>query len=333
MPRRLAYLASEQRSIMDCLQRLNAEEGKTLARIPWTNPQVRKAVRMWYRERWMYLVGEYESVKRRPLTSGSPFNADHERSQHQQKENTHMGRRNRNFGTPIPSALGDNHVDAAIGTINTLCQRTVQALTEYTPTRDETIRMLLPQEMLDRALAAKELIEPDSLIMEYDTVAPDVSLNLDYRDDNYQKTGYYPPINEGGGLVLQAGHEKLLTFIEGVRTIHHQFEELKAVLRWLNRNATPGAIRYYFPTVLALCPDSPPVKDLQHVPSRYHQPAGIGDWMQSIKDASACFASTQMLPGSAVKRPREKMWLTFSGTIVKRGDIAAFTTDNITYNF
>lgn len=237
-----------------------------------------------------------------------------------------MSRNKRHFGTPIPSALGDGHVESAVGTINQLCQRTVAVMTEYTMTRDETVCALFSPDVLHRAMAATDLIEPESHVIRYnlDPIGP-VNLTINYRD-----AGAYPPIKESA-MVLQASSDVLVAFIEKVRAIHEQFEELKAVLRWLNRNATPGAIRYYFPTVLALCPQSPPIMALQHVPTRYTQPKDINDWMQCIRDASALYAGAQMLPSTAKRRDRESMWLTFTPYEVHRGPIK-FQTDQIIYN-
>ena len=237
-----------------------------------------------------------------------------------------MRRRNRLFETPIPSALGDNHVTGGIQVISQLCQRAMSVMTEYTMTREETIRALFEPEELDKAVAAKHLISPESPTMSYDTVAKGVSLFI-----NYNKS-MYPPINEGGYLVLQGSSVSLTHFIESVRAIHEQFEEIKGVLRWLNRNATPGAIRYYFPTASALCPQSPPLIALPHVPSRYTQPKDINNWMQLIKNAAATYAGTQMLPATAKYRQRDSMWLTFSPKVVQSEQVL-FHTDIMTYNF
>lgn len=235
-----------------------------------------------------------------------------------------MGSRNRTYGDVQPSALGDSHVIAAIEAIDKLCQKTMSVMTEYPFTREQTIPMLFPPDVLDRAHAAKGLIDPISNIVGYSV--RDAYLYLDYTGS------HWPAIRAGDATELQPNAAPLLAFIKQVRTIHLQFEELKGVLRWLNRNATPGAIRYYFPIASALCPQSPSLKALPHVPSRYTQPAGINDWMQSIKDASACYASAQLLPVAAKPRSRERsMWLTFPGEMIRCGPVE-FHADSTTYN-
>lgn len=59
---RLAYSADQRRNILACIKRLNGFETDALRRIPLQNDDVRRAVRCWYRERWSYLLREYEKV-------------------------------------------------------------------------------------------------------------------------------------------------------------------------------------------------------------------------------------------------------------------------------
>jgi hypothetical protein len=57
------------RDIMSCLQRLNDQEAKALGRAMFIcgahrlpNIHTRKCIRAWYRERWEYLVDQYEKA-------------------------------------------------------------------------------------------------------------------------------------------------------------------------------------------------------------------------------------------------------------------------------
>ena len=239
-------------------------------------------------------------------------------------------RRSNYTATSVPSALGDPPVESACTKINQLCQRTMSVMTEYPHDLDDTVRMLFDPSVLDRACAAKELIEPESHTIPYEIGSPIELSGMLYLNYKAAATNF-PPINAEASN-LQGHCTPLLEFVSKVRGIHLQFEEIKGVLRWLNRSATAGAIRYYFPAVLSLCPDSPPVRDLQHVPSRYHQPKNIHQWTDAIKDALAVYAGTQMLPASALYRGRDRgMWLTIPSCRVIRGDME-YSTDAITYN-
>lgn len=66
---RLAHTAGVRRQIMACIQRQNGREAKALERAvlqqgtsPLPRPHLRRQIREWYRERWLYLLGEYEKV-------------------------------------------------------------------------------------------------------------------------------------------------------------------------------------------------------------------------------------------------------------------------------
>ena len=239
-----------------------------------------------------------------------------------------MGRRNRYL--PAPSALGDNHVHDAINTIDLLCERTVNVMTEYSVSRDDTIRMLFEPDVLDRAGAAVGVIDPSTNSEDYKISGCLLHIQYLRYHGNYAGSAPWPTIRSGA-MILQDSAAPLLHFIESVRAIYEQFEEIKAVLRWLNLNATPGAIRYYFPTASALCPNSPPLKALLHVPSRYTQPKDINDWMQMIKDAAACYASTQMLPTDSKPKDKTPMSLTFPQTTLTRGNLT-IRADAVTFN-
>ena len=73
------------------------------------------------------------------------------------------------YGMKFPAAssderqsIGDQHVHSACTTLDRLCQRTVTALTEYTTTREATIRALFDDADLDKLEAVRGFIEPSS---------------------------------------------------------------------------------------------------------------------------------------------------------------------------
>lgn len=66
---RLAYTVEQRRSIMACIQRLNARQGRAVPHLSYGtsseriyDPKVRDQIRAWYYERWLYLIREYEKV-------------------------------------------------------------------------------------------------------------------------------------------------------------------------------------------------------------------------------------------------------------------------------
>lgn len=230
------------------------------------------------------------------------------------------------------ASLGDGPVDSAIGRLKQVQQKAVSTMTSYPGSRRGVIDLLFDPDTIRRANDARNIIKPQTTTIEYD-MGCDVRLSLDF-------DGEITPAIQASNLCLQSGFIPLVNkFINEVKAVHLQYEEVKAVVRWLNRNATPGAIRYLFPQAMKLVPDSPIWKDLQQVPSRYSQPDGIAAWTQPIKDAANTFACMALLPEEAKARERVRgMWLTFKSSKVHLDRVndphaVHYMTDEIIYNF
>lgn len=244
-----------------------------------------------------------------------------------------MSRRSRNFGMPRPeerSSIGDAHVESAIAQINTLAQRAVTTMTTYDRTAEQTLPMLFHDEDLRKLQQVKGLVTPQSHVMGYD-LQPKVKLFIKFDDLSV------PTVNPDYLHLQPSRLGPMINHIAAVKTVHDQYEEVKGVLRWLNRSATPGAVRFYWPTAMKLCPTSPIWRDLQDVPSRYSVPARLGVWLQALKDAAATVAGAQMLPVSAMARPRNQMWLTFATRNVLLDNtnpdaVYDYSTNEMTYN-
>lgn len=221
-----------------------------------------------------------------------------------------------------PASIGDYAVEQACNAINVLCQRTVTTMVEYEHTRDYMVRALFSPDTLERAARARGIISPGYHSASY-IVGPTVSLYLNFE-------GLIWPTIIPDATEHQPTMDALITFVGRARAIYEQFEEMKGVLRWLNRNATLGAVRYYWPTAMSLCPEA--FRDMQHVPSRYSHPPRIGDWMNLLRDTASTYARAQMLPGDAQPRQYEKgMRLTFSTCPLKRENVT-IETDQIVFN-
>lgn len=228
------------------------------------------------------------------------------------------------------ASMGDTPVEAAIARLKTVQQKAVTTMTSFHGSIHSVIPLLFHPDIIERAVNARDIIKPMTNTIEYD-MGHDVRLSLDYEGNKV------PPI-QPQRLQTQPGFSLIQTYIDAVMAVHMQYEELKGVVRWLNRNATPGAIRYLFPQAMKLVPDSPIWKDLQAVPSRYSQPDDIAAWTQPIKDAANTFVAVALLPEDAKPRGRDRaMWLTFKQRKVHL-DVTDphkmhYMTDEIIYNF
>lgn len=226
------------------------------------------------------------------------------------------------------SSIGEAHVEKAVVQLSRTCAATVATMTRYIPSREETLPMLFRDDDLAKLAAVRGMVDPMCNIGRY-TINPGVVLDIKFTDAKV-------PTIELGRLYLLAPlalppRAPLLSYIAEVKAIHDKFEEVKAVLRWFNREATPGAIRYYWPTALELCPEAPAFAALQEVPTRYHNPPKISSWLQPIRDAAATVAGSLLLPVDARPRIRDKMWLTFAPTTVHLANEVFYTTDQMVY--
>lgn len=222
------------------------------------------------------------------------------------------------------SSIGEAAMEQALTDLNRVQQVAMTVMTSYTMSLHKTIGALFEPSIIARATAARNIIAPASNIRPY-VLGEKATLFVDYH------TSTVPPI-EPSFLSLQPPAATLIAFMEAARAIHEQYEEVRGLLKWLNRNATPGAIRYYFPSAMTLAPTSPAWKDLAEVPTRFTPPAHIAKWSQIIKDAAATCTAMVMLPSDVGPRPRQHMWLSFAAKRVDLGDGVSYATDSVTYN-
>lgn len=59
---KLAYTAEQRSRIMHMIRFTNNRESEALAGVSLHYPEVRQQIRDWYRQRWNYLLWEYERV-------------------------------------------------------------------------------------------------------------------------------------------------------------------------------------------------------------------------------------------------------------------------------
>lgn len=158
-----------------------------------------------------------------------------------------MGRSNRR--SLIPKA---KPYDQAFPQIDAMekccCYRTVTA--------DFTVRdvceWLWPKEILDKIAAATPYLY-ESYSYYDDMVALD-GTPFHIQLDTEIATLYRP---RGGVFQLQQTPKSPMIekALLDIARIHRKFQNVRAVVAWLNDYATPGATRYYFPSILALLPE------------------------------------------------------------------------------
>ena len=224
------------------------------------------------------------------------------------------------------SSLGDTHVDKALGDLKRACAAEINALYSYDVSTMGTLAMLIDDDKMAKLKAVYGMVTAYADRKTY-ALYPDVDISIVFKDE---------PIPSVEKEFIQVDPQRfvpLATFIQNIRPIHQKYEEVKAVLKWLNRNATPGAIRYYWPHAMKLCPKSlNNWEDYQEVPSRYSEPDHVADWLQPMRDAATTLVGSLLLPSNAAPKDVTAMKLTFKSTKVKLSGASGYSTDSMDYN-
>lgn len=220
------------------------------------------------------------------------------------------------------SSIGDFYVDEAVKVLD-ITARTEAALfvTKRFSSR-EVVPMLFDPDILTRVQNARGLVRPAYSELSY-SVWGGIKVGVQYGETNL-----YLPVEE---CHVRVQHVLIEPLFEAVKTIHeifYKYAEVKHMLRWFNRNATPGAVRNYWPAVLSLCPKSPSIE--QEAPQRYMTPDGIGDYLPLIRSTATTVATMQMLPTDIEPNKVSSVWLTCEAGTVTRQSVGV-NTDQVRF--
>jgi len=102
----------------------------------------------------------------------------------------------------------------------------------------------------------------------------------------------------------------LLDTIAQMRKVFESFAAVDHVMRWLDNNATPGAIRYYWPTMLSLVPDCAAVNI--ETPTRFIEPKGLAPLLPLLRETATTVASALLLPANDEQGTTKGLSLQFS---------------------
>jgi hypothetical protein len=203
-----------------------------------------------------------------------------------------MSRRNRRGGK---NALrGD--LGVAIAALGVFAQKLVMIEVRWPHSMAETIEMCFPAPALEASQNAQRYIVPARFYRTYLVPDPRTPVGDDWRYPpcavrlKFGETPYQP-IKEEWFLPP----EELYNTIKKVVAIHERIGRVIALLRWLDKVASPAAIRYYLPSVNALAPGC---INLEGEISRYVDPPGISWKLGAIREALATIACCLLLPAN-----------------------------------
>lgn len=223
-----------------------------------------------------------------------------------------------------PASIGDTHVQMAINWINRAF-KSHAAMLQCPLNRDEMVRALYPPDVLCDAVRLKDWVTPKHAFELYH-IFPHATLMITFDDS------VWPTMREEA-VDVQPAFTAVQHWFAQVQVLYAKYERVKHLLRKLNREATPGSVRYLWPAVMTLCPSSP--VSTVDLPSRYTIPDFAGKYLEAIRETSATVAATTMMPTTALPNVDKGLCLTFGATDVSIDSLhvgPAFTSDTVAFN-
>jgi hypothetical protein len=212
--------------------------------------------------------------------------------------------------------------EQAYAAIDHLETRVVTATVTPNFTPEDVIKWLFPIGVIEKCRAAFPIVKSlyTSNFSEGPLMIPGcnapctVSLDLDKLSMCCPEAGYI-------SILPDASIEAALNDIHAV---HLSFEKVRRVVNWLGKHATPGAARYYWPTICSLLPTGHAV--FAAAGERYKEPsANAADIVELMRETSGIVASA-LLCNDTTKRDANIFWVSFvppgerneSGTVLSR---------------
>lgn len=192
------------------------------------------------------------------------------------------------------SLLG-SHFSSANVLIRDLNNRTAKATTDIPFTQNDVIKWMFPKNTRDKLIAAYPLAGSYSNQGVYDILSPTTADKIEI-NFNFENIGMLVPKDSAIKIDLIKA-QPLFDVIHHLCHINGQFALVSHVLQWMDANCTPGAVKYYWPTMLALAPQC----DALHgsAPKRFQQPKNIGAMLPLIRETAAIVATALLIDKDA----------------------------------
>jgi hypothetical protein len=220
-------------------------------------------------------------------------------------------------------------MESAISFIHQKQKTAVTLLTEYKFSRYKTIEMLFSPDTIAKATAANGIVKPDYMSKNYELNG--VCQFMGNLGISYMGCKCLPI--RAHKLELQQNVTPLLLYLKEVEKVYLQYEEVKGVLRWLNKNATIGGIRYYWPSIMKVAPKDSVFANMETAPKRFDTPSMLHEWMTALRNSAVTVASMTLQPSDAEPRPFTEMSVScYKRKVVVSASQLHYETDSMSFN-
>lgn len=195
-------------------------------------------------------------------------------------------------------------------TVARLQANVMDATVPVTFTSQDVIDWLMPPEMVKAIVAVAPYVDAASELHINDEL-----INTFHRADlrfDFERIGMFAPTKEA---VMQRFKNNMPRAIrdclDGMCKVRNSFDNVLKVVNWfLEHNATPGAIRYYWPTAMVLTPDDTALQEASG--ARFKDINGIQEIIPLLKETQATVATAFLLGSNDEARKEEGF---FSATV------------------
>lgn len=181
---------------------------------------------------------------------------------------------------------------SALDTISNLEAQTIAVMVERPFTAHDVMEWLFPADVLRKCKDAYSVVHEPTTSVSYrvpfdDTMYARLWLSVFPNFDMLLPATHMLTVSDEAVPLLKAMHQ--------ASTICKEWNTVRTVLDWLDKNATPGAIRAYCPSLLTLiAPDNSPLFAASG--DRYREPKDICGQLSALRSVAATIAAARLLP-------------------------------------
>lgn len=195
---------------------------------------------------------------------------------------------------------GDHY--SCMSNITELCNRVAHATVAMDFNQEQLIDWLFDPDKIKRLRSVKGLVAPASDRNSY-PLGAGCRLSMDFQMAT-------TPTPMEGAWAIQPEAVPFTTTVAELKALYEQFCKVRYVANWLDANATPGAVRHYWPTMLSLAPNSEALKEASTF--RYVEPAGISALLPLLRETAAIVVGALLLPKKELASQEKPMYVAFS---------------------
>ncbi len=186
----------------------------------------------------------------------------------------------------------------ALKTLDNIEERAIYALVDIKLTTEDILNTLLDPEHIRLLRSVVSLAKPQYNVMSVYLKPYIARISIEASRFNV-----YP---FDSNIVRDVPKESMLgQTLDQIMGISVRYDKVRQVVKWMNKNATVGACRYYWPAMCALLPADHEIHSCDGV--KFRDILGVASMIETFRETSPIVAGAVMIP--EIKQAREAVIL------------------------